>query len=268
MSRIIKPMVLLHNLMGNYIGNIIWPTILFIAIFIPVFITYEPYIMTNAHYDISSSIIQTLNSTLGSPVSLASTYLLGDLAPYLYLLIVALLIAYRKEVHRIVNELGLSWRPLFGKLTIPIVLVLAVLWFLVSGLIPLTAILPQVSLTNVLLLIYTLYPIAISEELVFRGFILNKLLPRRNSTKPISIMHSIPAILISAIYFTAAHLPIYLAMYGVNDLLTVAYILSYIFIYGLISGFIFALTSNVIPDIIMHWINDYLSIMVIIYSIH
>ncbi len=254
--------------MGNYIGNIVWPTILFIAIFIPVFITYEPYIMTNTYYNISSSIIQTLNSTLGNPVSLASTYLLGDLAPYLYPLIVVVFITHRRDIHGVVNEFGFSWRLLFGKLTIPIVLALAILWFLISGLIPLTVMLPQVSLTNVLLLIYTLYPIAISEELIFRGFILNKLLPSSNSTRPVGIVHSIPAIVISAIYFTVAHLPIYLAMYGINDLLTVAYILSYILIYGLISGFIFVLTKNVIPDIIIHWINDYLSIMVFIYLIH
>ncbi|WP_054854654.1 hypothetical protein [Vulcanisaeta sp. JCM 16161] len=104
---------------------------------IPVFITYEPYILTNTHYDISSSIIQTLSNAVRSPINALSTYLLGDLAPYLYVVIAVLLILNRRRIHELRNELGLSWKPLFGRLTIPIIIILALIWFLISGLIPL-----------------------------------------------------------------------------------------------------------------------------------
>ncbi len=190
--------------MSRYLGDVIWPTILLIAIVIPVFITYEPYILTNTHYDIASSITQTLSNAIKNPINALSTYLLGDLAPpYLYVVIAALLILYRRRIHELHNELGLSWKPLFGRLTIPIIIALALIWFLISGLIPLMIPIPQLPLTNILLLIYTLYPIAISEEMVFRGgFMLSRLLPRNS---PINVITAMPAVIIDAIYFTMAH---------------------------------------------------------------
>ncbi|ADN51207.1 CPBP family intramembrane glutamic endopeptidase [Vulcanisaeta distributa] len=251
--------------MSRYLGDVIWPTILLIAIVIPVFITYEPYILTNTHYDIVSSITQTLSNAVKNPINALSTYLLGDLAPYLYVVIAALLILNRRKIHELHNELGLSWKPLFGRLSIPIIIASALIWFLISGLIPLMIPIPQLPLTNILLLIYTLYPIAISEEMVFRGFMLNRLLPRNN---PINAITAMPAVIIDAIYFTMAHVPVYLAVYGINNLIPLTYTLAYIFVYGIISGVIFISTRNVIPDIIIHWINDYLSIITVIYLMH
>jgi hypothetical protein len=242
--------------MGRYFGDIIWPTILIIAIVIPVFITYMPYIPTGG-YDIASSITQTLVSSLGNPPSLVSTYLLSDLAPYLYVVIVALIIVHRGRLRGLGKELGFSWKPTLGLITIPAVIALAVVWFLISGLLPLSVI-PGIPLPNILTLIYTLYPIAISEEVVFRGFILNRLLPRDYGKSP--IINTIPAIIVSAVYFTLAHIPVYLAVYGINNLVSLLSILAYILIYGIISGLIYVITGNIIPDIIIHWINDYLSI--------
>ena len=257
---------MVNRAMGKYLGDIIWPTILLIAIVIPVFITYEPYILTNTHYDIASSITQTLSNAVKNPVSALSTYLLGDLAPYLYIVIAVLLILSRRKTYELRNELGLSWKPLFGVLTIPIIIALALIWFLISGLIPLAVIIPQLSLTSILLLTYTLYPIAISEEFIFRGFILSRLLPRSDAT---GIITALPAVMIDATYFTIAHVPVYLAVYGMNNLSPLIYTLGYIFIYGVISGIVFVLTRNVIPDVIIHWINDYLSIITtIIYLMH
>ncbi|MFB6471144.1 MAG: hypothetical protein TU36_007960, partial [Vulcanisaeta sp. AZ3] len=69
--------------MSRYLGDALWPTILFIAITAPVFLTYMPYIITGQHYNISSSIKQTLINSLNNPIKLALTYLLGDLTPYL-----------------------------------------------------------------------------------------------------------------------------------------------------------------------------------------
>ncbi|WP_054854655.1 CPBP family glutamic-type intramembrane protease [Vulcanisaeta sp. JCM 16161] len=77
-----------------------------------------------------------------------------------------------------------------------------------------------------------------------------------------------PAVMIDAIYFTIAHVPVYLAVYGVNNLTPLIYTLGYILVYGVISGLIFISTRNVVPDIIIHWINDYLSIITVIYLAH
>jgi membrane protease YdiL (CAAX protease family) len=250
--------------MGRYFGDIIWPTILIIAIVIPVFITYMPYISSGG-YDIASSITQTLVSSLGNPLSLVSTYLLSDLAPYLYVVIVALIIVHRGRLRGLGKELGFSWKPTLGLITIPAVIALAVVWFLISGLLPLSVI-PGISLPNALTLIYTLYPIAISEEVVFRGFILNRLLPKDWDYSKIPIINTIPAIIVSAVYFTLAHIPVYLAVYGINNLISLLSILTYILIYGIISGLIYVITGNIIPDIIIHWINDYLSIEFMIRS--
>ncbi|WP_054842310.1 CPBP family intramembrane metalloprotease [Vulcanisaeta distributa] len=125
---------------------------------------------------------------------------------------------------------------------------------------------PQVSLTNILIMVYTLYPIAVSEEVVFRGFMLNRLLPRNGS---VGVITAMPAVIIDAIYFTVAHVPVYLAVYGMNNVTPLIYTLAYILVYGgVISGVIFISTRNVIPDIIIHWINDYLSIITVIYLAH
>ena len=246
--------------MSKYLGDVVWPTILLIAIVVPVLMTYMPYISTGSHYDISSSITETLNNAISNPVSLISTYLLGDLAPYLYLVIIAMIVIRRGKIRGLGRELGFSWKPLLGAMTIPLIIALAITWFLISGLLPLI-VLPQISLTNILLLVYTLFPIAISEEIVFRGFMLNRLLPKQGNA---TLLNSVPAIVISAVYFMIAHVPVYLAVYGLNDLLSVVTILAYILLYGIISGFIFVLTRNVIPDIVVHWINDYISIMFIL----
>ncbi len=246
-------------------GDIVWPTIILIAIVVPVFIAYEPYIVTGTHYDIASSITQTLNEAMKDPINALSTYLLGDLAPYLYAVIIALVIINRRRLHELRNELGISWRPLLGKLTIITIIALALIWFLISGLIPIEIPILPISLMNVLLLIYTLYPIAVSEELVFRGFMLSRLLPR---AERVGIVTALPAVVIDALYFTIAHVPIYMAVYGVDNLAPLIYTLGLIFLYGIISGLIFVLTRNVIPDIIIHWVNDYLAIMAMIYLMH
>ena len=171
-----------------------------------------------------------------------------------------MIVIRRGKIRGLGRELGFSWKPLLGAMTIPLVIALAITWFLISGLLPLI-VLPQISLTNILLLVYTLFPIAISEEIVFRGFMLNRLLPKQGNA---TLLNSVPAIVISAVYFMIAHVPVYLAVYGLNDLLSVVTILAYILLYGIISGFIFVLTRNVIPDIVVHWINDYISIMFIL----
>ncbi|WP_054857559.1 type II CAAX endopeptidase family protein [Vulcanisaeta sp. JCM 16159] len=251
--------------MGRYLGDIIWPTILLVTIVVPVFITYEPYILTNTYYNIGSSIAQTLSNAMSNPVSILLIYLLGDLAPYLYIIVAILLVLNRQRIHELLNELGLSWRPLFGKLTVPIIIVLALVWFLISGLIPLTLFIPRVPMISLLLATYMLFPIAVSEEFIFRGFMLSRLLPKMGS---INIITSLPAVTIDALYFTIAHVPIYLAVYGLSDPVSLIYTLSYIFIYGIISSIIFVSTRNVVPDIIIHWINDYLSIVTVIYLAH
>ncbi|MCG2880791.1 MAG: CPBP family intramembrane metalloprotease [Vulcanisaeta sp.] len=247
--------------MNRYFSDIVWPTVLTIAIVVPVLITYMPYIPTGG-YDIATSITQTLSSSLSNPFRLASTYLLGDLAPYLYAIIIIYVITRRGRLTGLGKYLGFSWKPILGLLTVPLVLTLMVVWFLISGLLPLI-IIPLAPLPEVLTLIYTLYPIAISEEVVFRGFILNRLLPRYYNAS--TLITTVPAIIVSALYFTLAHVPVYLAVYGIKNPLPLLTTLTYIFIYGVISGFIYVITNSVVPDIIMHWINDYLSMESITY---
>ncbi|WP_069808246.1 CPBP family intramembrane glutamic endopeptidase [Vulcanisaeta thermophila] len=257
--------------MGRYVNDAVWPSVLFAIIFIPVLLTFMPHITTGTPYDIQSSITSQLSSVIKNPVSALSTFGLGDLAPYLYALVVALLIIHRRSLGRIKEELGLTWRPRHPYV-VPTVLTpsLMITWLLISGAFPLS-LLPIGGITDYLIILYSLFPVAISEELIFRGFILGRLLPRQvtsidNAFGALRV--SYVAIIISALYFALAHVPIYLATYGLSDLASVVSVIALIFIYGVIAGVLYVVSGSVVFDIVLHWLNDFLALVTIVYPMN
>lgn len=84
---------------------------------------------------------------------------------------------------------------------------------------------------------------ALSEETVFRGYIFSRLLRLWKSEWR--------ANLISALLFTVIYLPVSVFVLGYQPLVMFGY-LTFIFIYGFASAFIFARSENLMASILLH----------------
>jgi membrane protease YdiL (CAAX protease family) len=103
--------------------------------------------------------------------------------------------------------------------------------------------------------VYSLYPVAISEEVLFRGIMLGRLIPGGVDLGNYrAVPRALPAVLLSSAYFTLAHVPFYIVQGSVPEL-------PLVFLYGVISGLIYVLTGGVVVDVALHWFTDYLAFM-------
>lgn len=110
---------------------------------------------------------------------------------------------------------------------------------------------PQSSNVNwVILMSFTVFAIiAVSEEIVHRGFIQNRLTEKINP---------LIAILFSSLLFTVSHLPIYIFVYQYNLHTSTAFLFD-IFTFGLVLGYLFYKTKNLFGCIIWHGLSDWQS---------
>lgn len=110
---------------------------------------------------------------------------------------------------------------------------------------------PQSSNVNWLLLMsFTVFVIiAVSEEVVHRGFIQNRLMEKTNP---------LIAILFSSFLFTVSHLPVLLFVYDCNLHTSVAFLFD-IFTFSLILGYFFYKTKNLFGCIVWHGLHDWQS---------
>jgi membrane protease YdiL (CAAX protease family) len=95
---------------------------------------------------------------------------------------------------------------------------------------------------------------AISEEIIFRGY----LLPRLEAV----LKNPINALVISAIFFNIIHVPSYLAQ-GMSIYKVILYCLSMSYPAGLLWGYLYLKTRSIIPGIILHASNGILGIVFI-----
>ena len=110
---------------------------------------------------------------------------------------------------------------------------------------------PQSSNVNWLLLMsFTVFGIiAVSEEVVHRGFIQNRLMEKTNP---------LIAIVFSSFLFTISHLPIYIFVYQYNPHTSIAFLFD-VFTFGLVLGYLFYKTKNLFGCIIWHGLSDWQS---------
>lgn len=167
------------------------------------------------------------------------------LKPIIWLLPVIWIL--RKIEHRPLSSLGFSRKNLFPSFYwgIGLGMVFALEGFLTNIFKYRGLNLPGVNYSSAIFLgqIGLSFATAISEEIVFRGYIFNRLWKIwRNEWW---------ANLVSALLFMIIHLPISVFVLGYTPTAMIAY-LFLVLVYGLGSGFIFARTNNIISCILLH----------------
>jgi membrane protease YdiL (CAAX protease family) len=113
------------------------------------------------------------------------------------------------------------------------------------------------------MIVESFFPVAVVEEAVGRGYILDRLMPQH----PSSIVKAFPAILLSSLLFTLYHVPSYLAGYGFSipmvillttDVFPLSVVLSV--------AYVRAGTRNVVGPVIVHFLLDALPAILMLVS--
>jgi membrane protease YdiL (CAAX protease family) len=112
-------------------------------------------------------------------------------------------------------------------------------------------VMPHAPTAGWLVLILTNIVTPVSEEIMFRGFILNKLMDRTRFWR---------ANLISSILFVAIHIPYWWYARGINW--GVVYDLGGVMVLSLILGYFFKKFDSLIPPILAHMINNMITSLV------
>lgn len=104
------------------------------------------------------------------------------------------------------------------------------------------------------LIIYAFFPVAIFEEAFGRGYILDRLMPK----KPSSLKEAFPAIFLSSILFTLFHVPSYVLLYSVSPIWAVVLLLGNVLpnsIFLSIS-YVRSRTRNIGGPVLAHFLMD------------
>ncbi len=232
------------------------PTTLFMSIFLPLLIKYLNEILRGVKVNPIEAVIRKLGELPYDPFLLINTFLLGDVMPYLYALVILLAYAKRKGlIASVRDELGLNIpkRPVGPKAFMAIGVLSLWLAYYVAPLMP--HVRPDKAIFAILA--YTLMPISISEELLFRGFMLSRLMPISLSQASIAdIRPLLPSVLLDAAYFSIVHMPIYALTQGLS--VGMALSLFDAFLFGLIACITAISFGSCIPCVFLHWITDFL----------
>jgi hypothetical protein len=101
----------------------------------------------------------------------------------------------------------------------------------------------EFSLLNFLGTLVLSFATAISEEIVFRGYIFNRL---RHFWKKAWLAN-----LLSSLLFILIYLPVAIFVLGYTPWLMLVYLV-FVFIFSLASGFVFSRTNNILASILLH----------------
>ncbi len=98
------------------------------------------------------------------------------------------------------------------------------------------------------------FPVAVVEEAVGRGYMLDRLMPQH----PSSLVKALPAILLSSLLFTLWHLPSYLKIYAFSLPWIVALLAGNVFplSVGLSMAYVRSRTRNIAGPVLIHFLLD------------
>lgn len=101
---------------------------------------------------------------------------------------------------------------------------------------------------------YSFFPVAVIEEALVRGYMLDRLMPDHPST----LRNALPALLISSALFTLYHLPSYLGVYLFSPLWTVALLVGNVFPWSMVLGaaYVRARVRNILGPVLIHFLAD------------
>jgi membrane protease YdiL (CAAX protease family) len=109
---------------------------------------------------------------------------------------------------------------------------------------------------------YAFFPVAIVEEALARGYILDRLLAEHPST----LRRALPALLLSSVLFTLYHLPGYLGVYSFSAPWTIALLAGNVFPWSLVLGvaYVRAHARNIVGPVLIHFLADAVPMMLLI----
>jgi len=109
------------------------------------------------------------------------------------------------------------------------------------------------------MIIYSFFPVAVIEEAVARGYILDRLMPEH----PSSIAKALPAIIISSLLSTLYHIPAYLGLYTFSLPWAVALLAGNVFPWSiaLSVAYVRARSRNILGPVLIHFLADSMPII-------
>lgn len=109
------------------------------------------------------------------------------------------------------------------------------------------------------MIIYSFFPVAVVEETVARGYMLDRLMPQH----PSSLVKALPAILLSSLLFTLYHLPSYIGLYALSPSWVVALLAGNVFPWSIVLSIVYvrARTRNIMGPMLIHFLADSLPII-------
>jgi len=104
------------------------------------------------------------------------------------------------------------------------------------------------------MIIYSFFPVAFVEEMLARGYILDRLMPEH----PSSLKKALPAIVVSSVLFTLYHLPAYLRVYSLSLPWAFALLVFNVFPWSitLSVAYVRARTRNILGSVVIHFLAD------------
>jgi membrane protease YdiL (CAAX protease family) len=178
----------------------------------------------------------------------------------------------KRSLKEILSGLGLkrkgSTKSVFWTLAlIPLFLIIYLLLMMLSyflGPVPF----PQASSPNggqapvwylYYMIIYAFFPVAVVEEAVARGYMLDRLMPEHPST----LAKASHAIIISSLLSTLYHLPAYLGIYSFSLVWAVALSVGNVFPWSiaLSIAYVRARTRNILGPVLIHFLADSIPII-------
>jgi len=112
------------------------------------------------------------------------------------------------------------------------------------------------------MIINSFFPVAVVEEAVGRGYMLDRLMPQH----PSSLVKALPAVLLSSLLFTLLHLPSYLKVYAFSLLWVVALLAGNVFplSVGLSMAYVRSRTRNIAGPVLIHFLLDSMPYMLML----
>ena len=106
---------------------------------------------------------------------------------------------------------------------------------------------------------YSFFPVAVVEETVTRGYILDRLMPQH----PLSLAKALPAILLSSLAMTLWHVPSYVGVYSFSGPWVVTRLAGNVFPLSVVLGiaYVRAGTRNVLGPVLIHFLLDALPLI-------
>jgi len=104
------------------------------------------------------------------------------------------------------------------------------------------------------MIIYSFFPVAVIEEAVGRGYMLDRLMPQH----PSGLIKALPAMLLSSLLLTLYHLPAYLKVYSFSLPWVVALLAGNVFPWSvaLSIAYVRARTRNILGPVLIHFLLD------------